>query len=201
MPHGKIAEVKSFDRGSDGANVTVDPGGGALLTAAWFEGSGDDSQPLPGDFVALDESTGAGTAQTTGAFDPVNAGQALPGEKRLYSRKADGSVVGEVWLKNDGSLSLKSFGANPITMTFEPASGAVTLLVGTLDIQADTIKLGKGAGKQVACVGDLVAVTVPQLLSTTPGNPVVPVPPTAVTATGGYVAAGQIISGRPAVKA
>jgi hypothetical protein len=55
-------------------------------------------------------------------------------------------------------------------------------------------------------VGDLVAVTVPQLLSAAPGSPCVPAiagtpNPAYVTASLGTVAAGQIISGRPNVKA
>jgi hypothetical protein len=201
MAHGKLAKVVSFERRGAEEDVVVDTGGGALVTAAHLAGAGEDSPPLPGDVAALDDSSGSGNQQVTGYHDPLNTGKADEGEKRIYGRNAAGETVGEIWIR-DGSLLVQAkIGDNEISLTLDLDTGIATLKTPTFKVEADSIILGKGAGREVACVGDLVAVTVPQLLSTAPGNPTVPVPPTAVTATGGTVAAGQIISGRPNVKA
>jgi hypothetical protein len=189
---GRIAEVLSIERTSDGTAIKVDPGGGANVTAQHFADAGDDSQPLPGDFTALEDSSGAGAEQVSGYHDPKNAGQAGPGEKRIYSRNADGAPVAEVWLKANGEVVIKVLASSaPITIES----------TGPIVVKSPDVRLGDAPGRPVARVGDLVAVTVPQLLSAAPGSPCVPVPPTAVTPTGGYVAAGQIISGRNSVKA
>lgn len=104
----RVAELVAFERvvedGAHGADVIVDPGGGATVTAPHFADPGDDAQPLPGDYVALSDSSGSGAEHATGYADVTNAGKAGPGEKRLYARAASGTVVIELWLKGDGSL-------------------------------------------------------------------------------------------------
>jgi len=74
----------------------------------------------------------------------------------------------------------------------------VTLRATRVDVEADDVRLA-GGSKQVACVGDLVAVVIPALA--TAAGPVAAVNPLAVTSTGGTSAVGQIISGRSNVKA
>jgi len=123
----RVGEVLSFERvveeGAHGADVKVDPGGTANVTAPHYADAGDDSHPLPGDFVALEDSSGAGAEQATGYADVRNAGKARAGEKRIYARNVAGAPVVEVWLKNDGSIVI----ANG-TGAFELApSGAVTI--------------------------------------------------------------------------
>ncbi len=107
---GLIAKLLSFVRTkADGAHVSdvkIDPGGEANLTAQHFACPGDDSHPLPGDYVASSPSTGSGTEQITGYIDPANAGQAGPGEKRIYSRDSSGTVVAVVWLRDDGTIEI-----------------------------------------------------------------------------------------------
>lgn len=106
------AIVLSFTRGTEeGAlfvDVQVDPGGGNNLTAQHFADAGDDSQPLPDDFAALDDAPGAGAVQTVGYFDPKNTGKAMPGEKRIYSRQTDGTQAAHVWCKNDGTVVIEA---------------------------------------------------------------------------------------------
>ena len=187
---GKVGKVEQFRR--DGANETVqiDTGGGATVEAEHFAPAGDDSPPLPGDYAATVPGSGKGGLQVTGYADPDNERVAAAGEKRIYSRDSDGNVIGTVWLKGDGSI-LAENSAGTFRLTSD----------GKIYHSGPEVLLGTAAGRRVACVGDLVAVTVPQLLSAAPGAPCVPVPPTAVTPTGGYVAAGQIISGAATVKA
>jgi hypothetical protein len=106
----RISAVVSFKRRVDqdsGAQITevvTDEGDGDASTAPFFQPVGEDSQPLPGDEVALDESSGSGAEVALACADVRNAGKSGPGEKRIYSRDASGSVVAEVWLKADGTV-------------------------------------------------------------------------------------------------
>lgn len=104
---GRIAKLLSFARsevnGAKVSDVKVDPGGGANVTAQHFASPGDDSHPLPGDYVALTGVTGTGRANALGYLDPTNERKALPGDKRIYARDEDGATVVEVWLQNDGT--------------------------------------------------------------------------------------------------
>jgi len=106
---GRLAVVLSFFRtlrnGANVSDVKVDPGGGANATAEHFSSSGDDSQPLPGDYALLVGSTGEGREEVSGYIDPLNAGTAAPGEKRIYARSTStGDVVASLWLKNTGEV-------------------------------------------------------------------------------------------------
>jgi hypothetical protein len=181
-----IGEVLSFER-VDGIDETkVDLGGGDVRTAQHFAPAGVDSVPLPGDKAALEDSVGAGNVQTTGYHDTKNEGVAVGGEHRVYSRDAQGVVRASVWLKNDGSIVIEADGPIEVRST------------STVTVDSPDVRLGGAAGQRVACEGDLVSVIVPLLQAVT--TPVTAVNPLQQTATG-YVAAGQIISGRLSVKA
>lgn len=190
---GRIATVLEFIRETVGTNeiaqVKGDPGGGASFTAQHFDGTGVDAQPLTGDIMATGDSPGANSQHITGYADPKKRGKASQGERRLYCRDAStGEEVGDLWLKNDGTLVIDM-------------KVAATVKAPLVNLDSPDVRITDSAGAPVARVGDLVAVTVPTLLSSAPGSPVVPVPPTAITPTGGYVAAGQIISGQNKAKA
>lgn len=121
---GRIAEVQTTRRIADadghGLDVQADPGGGANVTAPVFGPPGTDAVPLPGDYVALEDSTGTGAEQATGFADVRLAGRAQPGEVRLYARRTDGSLAIELWLKTDGTLVIGSGGdvtINGVTIT------------------------------------------------------------------------------------
>lgn len=124
---GRVAEVLSTKRVNDedghGVDVTCDPGGGQNVTAALFAASGDDSPPLRGDFVALEDSSGTGVEHVVGCADVRNAGTAANGEKRLFARDANGAVKIQLWLKGDGTLVI-GHGNGSIEMA---ADGAVTI--------------------------------------------------------------------------
>lgn len=110
---GRVAEVKSFERLDDedgkGAQIIADTGDGNAVTAEHYQAAGDDAPPLPGDYVALQGAQGEEVA--IGYADTANAGTAVPGERRLYSRDSDGAVVAQLSLMADGKIVLTTPGA------------------------------------------------------------------------------------------
>lgn len=109
---GFIATVVSFARsvvsGAQAPEAKVDRGGGDTITAGHFSAPGDDSQPLPGDIVFVAEDEGQGNGQIVGYQDAKTSPVAAGGERRLYARRGPGVVSCEVWLKADGTLTLKN---------------------------------------------------------------------------------------------
>lgn len=103
-----VSSERADDEGAKVVDVKCDPGGEDIAHASHFAPAGDDALALPGDSVALEESTGAGLEQISGYLDTKNEGIAKPGEKRIYARDADGKVVCEIHLKNVGSVTLKN---------------------------------------------------------------------------------------------
>lgn len=107
---GLIGRLLSFTRGTrKGAEVglsKVNPGGGYIVTCEHFGAPGDDGQPLPGDYVVTVSVPRTGVPAAVGYLDPVNAGQAGPGERRLYARNSSGAPVVSLWLKADGSITV-----------------------------------------------------------------------------------------------
>ena len=107
---GLIAFLKSFTRteqnGAKVSDVKIDIGGGDIATAEHFSTPGDDSAPLPGDYTISVNIERAGGRVIVGYLDPKNDQKAGLGEKRIYSRKADGSNAVDLWLKADGSVIL-----------------------------------------------------------------------------------------------
>lgn len=87
-------------------DIKVDPGGGPNLTGELFQGAGDDARALPTDRVHLVEIPGTGRYIAIGFLDPVNEPTALEGERRLYSRDADGVIQVTIRLTNDGFVHL-----------------------------------------------------------------------------------------------
>jgi len=89
-------------------DVKVDIGGGANITAEHFADLGEDSQPLTGDYVALNRDQGTGRETAIGYIDPVNEHKSLPGDKRIYARESEGRLIAEQWLKSDGTIITNS---------------------------------------------------------------------------------------------
>lgn len=109
---GIIAKLLSFTRatrnGAPIGDVKCDPGGGAIVTAEHTAPAGDDSHPMPGDYVALSAAAGTGRQSAIGYFDPINAPKATPGEKRIYARNSAGEFVAEVWLRSSGACVINN---------------------------------------------------------------------------------------------
>lgn len=126
---GFIGAILNFLRGASNSEtevpeITTDTGGGFNQTAQVFNPPGDDSPPLPGDdFAVLTETQKTGNVAACGFIDTKNVGSAKPGEKRLYSRDANGNIVASVYMDNAGNVRL------------ENSNGYFALLAnGTLDI-------------------------------------------------------------------
>ena len=102
----RLADVISSERvteeGAPYLRVKLDPID--TITVPSFDAAGEDSPPLPGDKAVCDDDHCVGFA------DVKNAGAALPGEKRMYARDENGTVVGVLYMKRDGTLEL---GLNP----------------------------------------------------------------------------------------
>lgn len=105
---GLIAKVLQFIRTSRGADsyseATVSIGGVEVVTCEHMHPSGDDAHPLANDYAVVVSIPRAGGYVAVGYVDPLNQGKADKGEKRVYSRNADGEFKAEVWLKNDGGV-------------------------------------------------------------------------------------------------
>lgn len=132
----RIGKLLSFTRvvrdGGNVSDVKVDPGGGANITGEHFADPGDDSHPLPQDYPISVPLEREGVFPVVGYTDPSNTPKALPGEKRIYGRDENGTVIGEVWIKNDGTvLASNDAGSIEISPTgqikSENSKGSVTI--------------------------------------------------------------------------
>ena len=135
---GRIGQIIEFFRSIRGDakfdELKIDLGGGDNATAEVFRSAGEDSQPLPTDYVfAAENETRNGGFAVVGFVDPKNEGLAGPGAKRTYSRDPEtGDIVAEVFLDNDGTVTTKNENG---TVTLSPdgsfsainGSGNITL--------------------------------------------------------------------------
>lgn len=78
------------------------------LTVEQFSSAGDDSPPMTGDYAATTSLTRKGGQAAVGYIDPKLTPVSNPGEKRVYSRDANGAEVAQLYLKNDGSVQLSN---------------------------------------------------------------------------------------------
>lgn len=138
-----ISFVSGVRNGIGFKESQIDPGGGANITAEHFSDPGDDSHPLPGDFVSAVDIPRAGGSVATGYIDAKNTPKAAAGEKRIYGRDSDGVIVNEIHLFNTGKLIVKN---DKGTMTLEPdGKWTVESPVAILDIHIDGRIHGRNA--------------------------------------------------------
>ncbi len=183
-------ERKVEEDGSHLVDVQVDAGGGDILDAELYQAPGEDSLPMAGDSALLQEAPGSGAQAVIGFNDPHNVGKAEPGERRGYSRKADGTPAAEYWLKANGDVVIRSF--VPTGKIFIESAGPVI-------VKSPDVRLGdEKASRAIACVGDIVAGSI-HALCAAPGSPLLPAAG-APTPTGGVSFSAQIISGSPNAK-
>ena len=108
---GRVGKLMAFVRAVVGetnvSDVTVDRGGEDSRTLQHFSPPGDDSFPLPGDYVATVDQAGTGRDSAVGYIDPKNQQKATAGDKRIYARDPEtGDEVVEVWLKSNGTTTV-----------------------------------------------------------------------------------------------
>lgn len=146
---GRIATVVStkrlLDEGVQVVEILVDTGGGNNVTVDHFDGAGEDALPLPGDLVALEEGDGTGNLIAVAYHDSKNAGKAANGEKRFVARKADGTIVSELWLKGDGAIEVNGL-VNGGALKLDPSNGTWSCNGVTFDKQGNIVAPGEVTG-------------------------------------------------------
>lgn len=145
---GLVGKLLSFARltrnGAEVSDTKLDPGGGANVTAPHFASPGDDSHPLPGDYVLGVRVPGSGTWAAAGYLDPKNSGAAQAGEKRLYARDAAGVEIVQLHLKADGTATLFNDSGS---VTLQPDGSAVSVSPGgTFELLANGEINGSNSG-------------------------------------------------------
>ena len=157
---GRIALVKSFlrviRRGANVSDVKLDPGGGPNITSEHFASAGDDSYPLPTDYAVTNDIPQTGGEVVVGYVDPLNTPKAESGDKRIYARDSSGTVIVEVWLKNDGTAIVSNDNGS---VKLRPDGGTVTTTpLSTFDAAADgSIEGVNGSGSfELQAGGDFV---------------------------------------------
>lgn len=153
---GRLAETLAYTSRDE---VKVDPGGGAIVDVEQFHGApGEDSAPLEDDYVVLVPLDFQGREVVVGFYDPNVEQVSLPGERRLYSRDAEGVVQAQVRLRNDGALEctnasgsmvMAADGAVNINGVVIDASGNITA-PGTLDVTGDATAANVTASSTVS---------------------------------------------------
>lgn len=152
---GLMSRILGFERvdrnGSKVGEIKVDTGGEVNIITDNFLPAGDDSRPLTTDYAYVASVPATGRGVITGFVDPINEGKSKEGEKRIYARDpSDGSIVNEIWLKNDGSVLCSNDNG-----TFELEAGGDILLNGVrIDPDGNITVPGSGSVNSPSIVVD-----------------------------------------------
>jgi hypothetical protein len=120
--------------GDDGPETDLDLGGSDKGTADHFGGGGEDSPPLKGDWVTAVQLDGSTESLAAVAYSDDTERVAAAGEKRTYARNSDGSVVAEVHMKGDGSVTIARTAGSSVEVA---SNGAITIDAGAGTISID----------------------------------------------------------------
>lgn len=109
---GVIGKLLSFTRvtreNAKLSDVKVNVGGSDVITAEYSHPSGDDSHPLPNDYVTLVRIPRSGRVLVVGFTETDAEQKAAAGDKRIYSRDSSRAETAEVWLKSDGTIDMNN---------------------------------------------------------------------------------------------
>lgn len=133
---GAVSQVLS----TDGEDVKTSRGNEHNVTAKHFSAPGDDSHPLPEDYCALSGATGTGRQTAVGYRDFKNPSIAKPGEKRTYARDSSGTIVSQIYAKNDGSVEV----SNSVGMIILLPDGTISLNGVTIPPDGSDVILATG---------------------------------------------------------
>lgn len=167
---GRIGILRRFDRIvrglAHGSEATVDMGGGENTRAVNFGPAGDDTVPLPGDYVVVVDGPGTGGELVVGYSDPVNVVTTSPGDKRIYSRDpVDGTPMCQVLLGADGQITITS----PTASIVMDVAGVITANGVTITPAGDITTTGSITAASVVAAGkELAAHTHP--VTSAPGT-------------------------------
>lgn len=125
--------------------ATFRPDGASAQEGEQFGPAGDDYHPLQGDYLAIVDVPRQNGGVVVGAVDPVNPGQAEPGERRIYARDGSGAVIATIWAYNDGRVRV--FNGNGGATLAADGSATVTTPSSSLAMSANgQTVLTNGAG-------------------------------------------------------
>lgn len=160
---GRIVVIKDFaraireDSNAKITDVKVDHGGNNIITGEHYSNPGDDSYPMLTDYAIAVETLRTGSVAIVGYADIKNTPKTALGEKRIYSRDANGDSIGEVWIKADGEILISNSNGSFVvkadgSISGSNSSGNFELKTGgTFDINGVTID----ASGNVAIPGNL----------------------------------------------
>jgi hypothetical protein len=108
---GRLGEITRIERtdidGDKVALLTVDFGGGDVITAPYIPQPQDDGLPIEGDTALVVELEGdPGEYMALAVLDVTFDGVAGKGERVIRSRDGDGATIATVWLKADGAVKI-----------------------------------------------------------------------------------------------
>lgn len=173
-----ISTERSNDAGAPRVIVKILRDGLDPLTFEMIAAPGDDSLPLPSDFCGAHEVDASGGFVAGGFTDSKNAGIALDGEKRIYSRDAAGVIHADVHLKNDGAIAI----TNDVGSISLAADGALSITNGPGSISMATDGTVNINGATISPIGDVKSATGVSLsFHTTAGSPTAPSGPVSPT--------------------
>lgn len=136
---GQIADVGEYRaEGDSGPEIDADLGGkieggeGDSATMDHFGPVGDDSPPLPGDWVLAVPLEGETEELIAAAYSDDTTHTAEPGEKRLYARNPAGEIVSTIHMRGDGSIEL----ANDAATVEVAPDGSIKLSGTSVSLQA-----------------------------------------------------------------
>lgn len=141
----------------------------APITATHVGPPGDDSFPLITDRSVNVPLQQTGRVAAVAYFDTLNAGKALLGEKRFYSRTAAGAIIAEVWLRATGAVEITNaagsikLGADGAVEAVTPAGSFGMNAAGVLSAAVTSLSIGNTLGSMsldVAGVWTINGVTI-----------------------------------------
>lgn len=171
---GRIGKILNTVFGLRGVReVRADIGGKNIRSCPQFQPANEDSVPLRDDYAVILPIKTVAHDPVVGYVDVKNhtdASPVGPGEKRIYSRDANGNIVAEAFFQADGTLYIQS--DNGITV--DSSNGVV--INGTVTVDGDLAITG-----DITADGDIVAGTVSLKLHTHAGSPTAPTGPISPT--------------------
>ena len=160
-----LLKAKILERFISGANrfFQVNLFSRQTVRPVQFNSGGDDYNP-PIDCEGLSGTIGDNPANVVVfAWRDNILRKSNPGEKRIYSiNMSDGTVAGEVYLKNDGTIEINNSGQLNIVTNGNVSiitQGNVDVSAANVNVSASVTNLGVG-GQPIARLGDEVTVEV-----------------------------------------
>jgi hypothetical protein len=149
---GRILDSFKGTAGEPAAKVEIYKGDNA--NARIFNPPGDDSRPLDGDICYTEDSEDTeGGKDIIGFIDQKNEPVSEKGERRLYSRDANGNIVAKIHLKKDGTVLIEAVKLSLGDGTNEFLSEAIKGLKENKKLVGSTLLAGSVDSPGVASTG------------------------------------------------